>query len=728
MTKLVLVLAVVVVVILVVVIVAVKNMRAEDPDEFGGQDERDVRYNRQRPGRQPVRASRGAGSAGRAAIGRPGRSQSRSGGAGRGYDERRDQRGRGYDQRMPEDQGYDADPGFDQRAVGAYDDPRSTPVPAGQERRRRSDNAAGYRPDEEPTRVRPARARRSGDSSEWDSSEWDKLSDVDYWAELASDKPLTTTAQPAAPQPAAPYSAAPRNGAQRRSEPDREPETLAVRGPVPGAPRRDPATGLPVRGPQQPADADLAAAASRNEFSAAPVPVDRAQDRPRPATGPNRERRRQDPQRPATGPNGERSARRQRPRAASTGERRLPARQRPAADPASESEHRSLAALMGETNSYLSAGPASLPMPAIRDVPRDMPRDAPRDMPRDVPRERPRVAPDDDPLTSPSFPKIPASDSRSYHSGRADTPANGSRSHSPYPADMPLNGSRAQSPYPADTPANGSRSHSSYSASTQQYAAYDAPAAPYPSAQRPERPAAQNPAAPYPSPERPAAQYPAAQYPSAPYPSSQRPERPAAQYPAPEQRPARHRGNGSAEGDRTNPHTYRPDPLTSPGPYPAGGASASPAAASMPPGPAPLPPAAGNPYGSYVTPDSQSTMASSYNGYPAMPGNGHGQSYLPPAVPSDAGQNQNGYWHQQPSAPANSSDRSDASYLGSAAQIPNGDAHAAGYRNGYGQHGQAGYQPNGYPTSQNDPAGYPPVDPYGSDGYGGYPGYGATER
>ena len=55
MIKLVLVLAVVVVVILVVVIVAVRNMRAEDPDEFadqrdgrsrtrGGQDDRDPSY------------------------------------------------------------------------------------------------------------------------------------------------------------------------------------------------------------------------------------------------------------------------------------------------------------------------------------------------------------------------------------------------------------------------------------------------------------------------------------------------------------------------------------------------------------------------------------------------------------------------------------------------------------------------------------------------------------
>jgi hypothetical protein len=727
MTKLVLVLAVLVVVILVVVIVAVKNMRAEDPDEFGGQEERDVRYGRQRPGRQPVRASRLAGSAGRAAAGRPGRSGSRAGG-GRGFDEHRDQpRGRGYGHRIPEDQGYDsdqgydADPGFDQPAGGAYDDLRSAPVPAAQERRRRSDNGTGHRPDEAPARPRPARSRRSGDSSEWDSSEWDKLSDVDYWAELASDKPLTTTAQPAASQPTAPHSAAPRNGAQRRSGPDREPETLAVRGPVPGAPRRDPATGLPVRGPQPSADADLAATASMNDFAAAPIPVDRAQDRQRPATGPNRERLGQDRQRPATGPNGERSTRRQRPRAASTGERRLPERQRPPAVPVSESEQRSLSALMGESNSYLSAGPASLPMPAIRDVPRDrprdlprdIPRDLPRDIPRDLPRDRPRLAADDDPLTSPSFPKIPAADSRSYHSGRTDTPANGSRAQSPY------------------------------AAPTQQYAAYEAPATPYPSAQRPERPAAPNPAAqyPYPStqgPERPAAQYPATQYPSAPYPpdpsapypSAQSPERPAAQYPAaqypaPDQRAARHRsnGNGSAEGDRTNPHAYRPDPLTSrpdpltsPGPYPAGGASPSPAATSMPPSPAPVPPATGNPYGSYVTPDSQPTMASSYDSYPAVPsngnGNGHGQSYRPPAVPGDTGQNRNGngYWPQPP------------------AQTPNGDGHGAGYRNGYGQHGQAGYLPGSYPASQNDQAGYPPVDPYGSDGYGGYPGYGAAER
>jgi hypothetical protein len=672
MTKLVLVLAVVVVVILVVVIVAVKNMRAEDPEEYGDQhelrsrtrddqDERDVRYGRQRPGRQPVRASRRAGPAGPTAAGGQRGSESRSGGVGHSFDESRDQqRGRGYGHRVPEDRGW---------------------------------------PEEAPTRARSARGRRSGDSSEWDSSEWEKLSDVDYWAELAADKPLTTTAQPAAPQPAAPYSAAPRNAAQPRQ--DREPETLAVRGPVPGAPRRDPATGLPVRGSQQPADSGRAAAASRNDFAAAPVPGDRAQDRKRPVTGPNGERSRQDPQRPVTGPNGERSTRRQRPPAASTGDR-LPDRQRPPAAPVSEPDQRSLAALVGDRGTYLSAGPASLPLPVIRDVPRDRPRG--------VPDDRPRGVPDDDPLTSPSFPKIPPSDSRSYRNGRTDTPAGGSRNPSPYPEP------------------------------TRQFAAYDTPAAPYPSPQRPERPAAQYPAAPYPSPQRP--EHPAAQYPTAQYPSAQR-EHPAAQYPAaqhpsaerpehpaPEHRAARHRGNGngSADANRTNPHPYRPDPLTGPGPYAAGAASAPSGAASMPPAPAPVPPAASNPYGSYVTPDRQPTMASSYDGYPSMPGNGHGQSYPPPAVPGGIEQNQNGYWHQQPSAPADPSAPSDPSYLDGAAQVPDTDAHGADYPNGYGRHGQAGYLPSTYPTSQNDPAGYAPVDPYGSDGYGGYPEYGAAER
>jgi hypothetical protein len=62
----------------------------------------------------------------------------------------------------------------------------------------------GKRDDSLPdVRPRPSRGKRD-DDGEWPSTEWDELSDVDYWAELASDKPLTT-AVPSAP-PASPAS------------------------------------------------------------------------------------------------------------------------------------------------------------------------------------------------------------------------------------------------------------------------------------------------------------------------------------------------------------------------------------------------------------------------------------------------------------------------------------------------------------------------------------------
>ena len=78
MTKLMVVLAVVVVVILVVVFVAVRNMRAEDPEEFAdrprgragdraSRDDRDLRYDRRyplpagRPAGRPPRPARAGG-------------------------------------------------------------------------------------------------------------------------------------------------------------------------------------------------------------------------------------------------------------------------------------------------------------------------------------------------------------------------------------------------------------------------------------------------------------------------------------------------------------------------------------------------------------------------------------------------------------------------------------------------------------------------------------------
>jgi len=631
MTKLVVVLAVVIVVILVVVIVAVRNMRAEDPGEFSdrpggrggmrdGRDERDPRYDRPEPaGRHPARGSTRGGRPGA----RPsGNARRPAGASARGFDERRDHRGRGYDQQPQDGRGYDDDRRFDQQR-GPDDRRGAQPATAREDRRR--GNGAQRRPEESqpPARTRSARARRSDDSSQWDSSEWDKLSDVDYWAELASDKPLTTTAQPAqpAPSPAPPRPAAsarnatqPRNG---RPRPERDAETPVGRGagrggsvpggsipggPVPGggvpngAPRRDPATGLPIRGRAAAAGGDLAAAGRTADFAAAPVPVNGSQDPLRPLTEP----------------------------------------------------HPSLPR---------HAGPASLPGP-VHGIPQDRPVSPPAPL-------------DDDPLTSPGFPRVP--DSRSYRNGRANTPH------------------------------RDSRAPDQYLAPTQQFSSYGEPAAPPPAA--PQRPAA---------------------------PRHTGPQHPAAQ----------HRADVGGETERTNPNAYRPDPLTSRDPYAPRSASLPPT--PMPPTPMPQPPApsghatAGNPYGSYVTPDSQAPTG--YGDYPAASGNGHG-SYLPPAnggahagngngYPNGGAHagNGNGYWQGQ--APGNYSGANGTGHLnGSApASDPRENRQAAEYRNGYGRHGQPGYPPDGYSAGPDDQAGYAPADPYAGDEYGGYPGYGGAGR
>ena len=661
MTKLVLVLAVVVVVILVVVIVAVRNMRTEDPDEFadqrdggrrtrGGEDDRDLGYRRRESaGRQPARTDRGARpaagpAAGRSAAARQG-NVPRSAGPGRGYDDRREQpAGRGS--RRAPDPGDGR--GFDQRDGRPYDDRRSGPAVSGPQKRRRPDNGTQHDPDAPaPARTR----RRSGDSSEWDSSEWEQLSDVDYWAELASQKPMTSGPKPTPSRPAAHRGSADPVPAQ-----DLEPETMAVRSPVPGgAPRRDPVTGLPVRGPLAD-DAELTVAGGRTDLAPAPVPTDQLQDRRRSAAASNGDRGSKHHRRPAASQNGDRGQ----------NGRPLPA------PPASDRGQRFLDAPGRDPGRYLDVGPASLPMPAIRDVPSAR-RPRPRDMPAAPPAAAaPPVAPpaaqapparrqrpvplDDDPLTSPSFPAVQASDSRSYRNRKSDTPPGGSRAPAPYPAAAP------------------------------QRPSYDPPAAQYPGAQ-------------YSAPQYPTAPYPEAQYPTAQYPTA-----PAPQPPAP-QRSGQHSAPQYPAGDgRSNAGGYRTDPLPSRNPYPAPAANGSAVPAAQP-AHGPVTPASGNPYGSYVTPDSQQAPASGYNGYAATPVNGSGMPYPAPPAPG-TGQNGNGYWHQPDQAGPQQPD----------------------YQNGYGQHSQAGYPANGYPAIQDNPAGYAPDDPYGSDGYGGYPEYGAAER
>jgi hypothetical protein len=550
MTKLVIVLAVVIVVILVIVIIAARSMRSEGPDEFAdrpgsrgpSRDGQDDRYERHpaRPGLNGRPAGRQGGS------GRPAGAS-----AGRGFDQRRDSRRGGYDEGMQDGRGYEDDRGFDR----GYSERRSAQSTGPQQRSRSigrsGDGRTPRRPEESraPARAQPARSRRSSDSSEWDSSEWEKLSDVDYWAELASDKSLKTTAQPAA---------------QARSGPDRDTEALTrLSTPAGAAPRQDPATGLPVRGRPQPAAA--APAAGRADFTPAPVPVSRIRDQSRAAAA-------------ASDPH--------------------PARY---------------------------ADPAGLPSPG-----------------RAQPAGRSRVNPDDDPLTSPSFPRIPADDSRSYRNGRADTPPRGSRAPAPYLA------------------------------TTQQYGGYSSPAPDY-------------------------------------------------------------HGNGSRDTGPTYPNGYRPDPLLSRDPYGA--------PAELPPArPAPAAPAtAGNPYGSYITPDSQATVSgySEYSGAHSRPvgnGNGNGNgSYPPSALPGETSQPAgDGYWHQQPPTPGSLPAPDTPSYLSGPRQYADplgADGHQAydgnGYASGYAPPDPAGYPQGSYPAGPQDPA---PLDPYEHDGYGGYPGYGAPGR
>jgi hypothetical protein len=576
MTKLVVVLAVVVIVILVIVIIAARSMRAEDPDEFadrrpsrGGRDNRDDGYERQ--DRHPARSGRSARPPQRQGAGT---GRMAAAGSGRGFDDRRDQqRSRRYDDGMEDDRGYEDDRGFERGAARGHGERRS-PQPGPQERARgtarRGDGRPPRRPEEspEPARARPAR-RPSGDSSEWDSSEWEQLSDVDYWAELSANKPLTTTAQPAA-QAAGPGL-------------DRDADVPTRRTPLPPAPlRQDPETGLPVRGGRpQPAAADLpAAAAGRAGFTPAPVAVNGLGDQTRPVPAP-----------------------------------------------------------FAEPRSSHYTDPSSLPT---------LPGQG-----RAQPPARPRVDPDDDPLTSPSFPRIPAADSRSYRNGRADTPPRGSSVPEPYLAQ------------------------------TQQFSSYG---------------------------------------PSAP------------DYPGNGSFP----GNGSRDTDATPPNGY--DPLTSRDPYPAQ-ASPPPARPAAPPAPV-APAASGNPYGSYVTPDSQATVSGyrEYSGAHSRRADDDPGAYLPPALPSETPQpSANGYWPSQPPAagaipgsgnPGYPDDRGQyPDPLGAASQRPgNGN----GYGNGYAAHDPAGYPAGypqgGYPAGPHDPAaGHAPLDPYSRDGYG-YPGYGPTGR
>ncbi len=207
-------------------------------------------------------------------------------------------------------------------------------------------------------RSRQARGKRD-DDGDWPSTEWDELSDADYWKEVASDRPLVTTARAAHPGPGVPPA---QDGPPARTPPDRRAAGRAER---PAGRAADPGRGqdrpreaglLPARGEPQPA-----AAGRGHDFQAAPASA-----------------RGQHPVRP--GPSGQWPA--------------VPGLSGPG--------------ISGPGISGLGAGWTGQARPGPA---------GPDSLPGG---RRPGPPPaDDDPLTSPSFPRVVMSDSRSYHPGRA---------------------------------------------------------------------------------------------------------------------------------------------------------------------------------------------------------------------------------------------------------------------------------------------------------------------
>jgi hypothetical protein len=583
--------------------------------------------------------------------------------------------GRGYDQRSGV------------RPAAKYDDRRGS----ASAEQRRQDSLPAVRP-------RPARGKRSDGQADWPSTDWDELSDVDYWAEVASDKPLATTARPAA------------QGRPARTDQNGGAGARQVRGGRTGpASHPEPVPELPVRGPRQPAAAPPSAAVG------VPVPAPVPADVALPA---------------AAG------------RSADFVSPPLPATTAMAV-----SRSRPAGAVGGDPNRGLPTRLGGMP-------PRS-PQSA--------------LVPDDDPLTSPSFPKVPAADSRSYRNGRIDTPP------------------------------SGSSSSASYGAPTQQFAAYGPPASAHsgygpPSAQtgygsRPAQadygsPSAQ---AGYESTGQFDSYAPAVQRPAA-HASGYNEQQPAARasefapsadgYAQPGRQSSQYRQPGGSAAAHAGPQPYAPAAAPAANGYreysaqagrsaipayqgsnPALPASALPASAL--PAPAQLPAAAsarpapasaqgspsGNPYGSYVGsyppgspagPTDRSSPAG-YGGHAAGAGSDQRSPYQQATVPGVASAAQElpaDRWYPELPAPPGSP----ASYLDVSRPLPSATAPGAGYRDGSvplasagypdGQPAEADYLPVPHPVRPHDaPAdGYAGPDPYGREPYGGYPEHGGVRR
>ena len=245
----------------------------------------------------------------------------------------------------------------DTRAASGVRDRDTGPRPAGPQRA--ASQQAARR---EPAGSRSARARSRPDGPDSVTSSWDSLSDVDYWAELAADKPEITPA--AAGRPAARGDSG-QLPVRNRHQPSRSSQ-----------PSRPVSARSTDAGQTEQIDVRAAQSATRVNGDAAGSMPD--------ALG------RHSQQRPATG---------QRPSGAqrSAGPRQAP--QAPASQPSYQSR---------------PSAPAAPPYP----------------------NGNGQGLPENDPLTSPSFPAVNTSDSRSYRTRRGSSgqharpaPSQGATSH-----------------------------------------------------------------------------------------------------------------------------------------------------------------------------------------------------------------------------------------------------------------------------------------------------------
>jgi hypothetical protein len=464
MTAIVITLAAVVLLILVIGFFAMRFLRAESVDPFDedlpderGRSRGDAEDHDRRGNDRVATMDRRSGGSSRAPRRQAGdprakrpdrrsRANPEPARSARDYDERQYAAADRQPPARLDDRGALDDRGFDDRG---FDDSSFSGRSRGGQRPAAAPAAASPRMPQSLPADRPAASARSGRAKGAggggkSGTDWDSLSDVDYWAELASDKPLTTTAQQAGPaQPAGPGSRpdlASRSALNGTAAPN---GTARPNGAVaPGAADAPDASTalLPVR--QRHAPAGLADSpglpGARRGRAAADLPDD-ASDRTGQAAIPAQPSRvaaagrRRGGIRPDSP--GSASRRQRDPSAAPYGDPRDPRGRSsggPGPAPALGSDE-GLAALArlsngtgngngyGNTNEYANVNGYGNGNGHLNGSGHANGNGHGRPVPLD-----------DDPLTSPSFPAVSAADGRSYRGGRPETQTPGSRGPGDY--------------------------------------------------------------------------------------------------------------------------------------------------------------------------------------------------------------------------------------------------------------------------------------------------------